>query len=396
MNNNNSHNTTRNHNTKKNKGLILIVDDVPQNLQVLRSTLQKADYRIAAANNGEVALKYLQKNTPDLILLDVMMPVLNGFEVCAQIKNQAHLAHIPVIFLTARTEKEDVVSGFDAGGIDYITKPFNMAELMSRVKTHIDLKHARDTIININEELVQLNEEKTELMHIASHDLKNPLTAILMHAQSLIDRSAEDPENLESGQAMLRSGKKMLSIITNLLDIQRLEAGQENRTNELIDMIELVSKSLKDHQRHAQQKGIKLHWEPANDLFFAENDWRLLQQILDNLLSNALKYSPPQSQVRIALTGEEDTLKLAIEDSGPGFSETDRRNMFKKFAKLSAKPTGGEDSTGLGLSIVKRLCDLLNISLHLETEMGNGSTFTLELPRKTFDLEQAEKDFISL
>ena len=109
MNNNNSHNTTRNHNTKKNKGLILIVDDVPQNLQVLRSTLQKADYRIAAANNGEVALKYLQKNTPDLILLDVMMPVLNGFEVCAQIKNQAHLAHIPVIFLTARTEKEDVV-----------------------------------------------------------------------------------------------------------------------------------------------------------------------------------------------------------------------------------------------------------------------------------------------
>lgn len=373
----------------KNKGLILIVDDVPQNLQVLRSTLQKADYRIAAANNGEVALRYLQKNTPDLILLDVMMPVLNGFQVCQQIKAQEHLRDIPIIFLTARTEKEDVVSGFEAGGVDYITKPFNMAELMSRVKTHIELKQARDTILSINQELVELNEEKTELMHIASHDLKNPLTAILMHAQSLMERSAHDPENLECGEAVLRSGKKMLDIITNLLDIQRLEAGKESYNPELVDMVELVSQSLKDHQRHAHKKNIDLQWQPANDLFFTESDWRLLQQILDNLLSNALKYSPPDSCVRVELTASPDQehLCLAISDSGPGFTAADRQQMFKKFARLSARPTAGEDSTGLGLSIVKRLCTLLGVELTLDSAPGEGSCFRLVLPRQSFDLD---------
>ena len=138
------------------------------------------------------------------------MPVINGFEVCKQIKAQDHLKDIPVIFLTARTEKEDVVKGFEAGGVDYITKPFNMSELISRVKTHISLKNARDTILNMNESLIALNEEKTELMHIASHDLKNPLTAILMHAQSLKDLNPIESESYEGGEAILRSGSKML------------------------------------------------------------------------------------------------------------------------------------------------------------------------------------------
>lgn len=377
-------------------GLILIVDDVPQNLQVLRSALQKSNYRIAAANNGEVALRYLQKNIPDLILLDVMMPVINGFEVCRQIKAQDHLKDIPVIFLTARTEKEDVVTGFEAGGVDYITKPFNMSELMSRVKTHIALKNARDTILKMNESLVALNEEKTELMHIASHDLKNPLTAILMHAQSLKDLNPDESASFESGSAILRSGSKMLDIITNLLDMQRLEAGQEDSTPELVDVIELVSQVLKEHQGHAQKKQIQVQWNPQNELFFTESNWRLLQQVLDNLISNALKYAPPKGLVTVDVQpGSENTLNLSIQDNGPGFTSEDRQRMFQKFARLSARPTADEDSTGLGLSIVKRLCELLEIELKLETQPGEGSCFTLVLSRKFFDMEAAERAFTS-
>lgn len=377
-------------------GLILIVDDVPQNLQVLRSTLQKSNYRIAAANNGEVALRYLQKNTPDLILLDVMMPVINGFEVCKQIKAQDHLKDIPVIFLTARTEKEDVVKGFEAGGVDYITKPFNMSELISRVKTHISLKNARDTILNMNESLIALNEEKTELMHIASHDLKNPLTAILMHAQSLKDLNPIESESYEGGEAILRSGSKMLDIITNLLDMQRLEAGQEDSTPELIDIIELVSQVLKEHQSHAQKKQMHVQWNPENELFFTESNWRLLQQILDNLISNALKYTPPGGNITVDVqAGPESSLRLSIQDSGPGFTPEDQERMFQKFARLSAQPTADEDSTGLGLSIVKRLCELLDIELQLETQAGEGSCFTLVMPRKVFDMEAAERAFTS-
>ena len=377
-------------------GLILIVDDVPQNLQVLRSTLQKSNYRIAAANNGEVALRYLQKNTPDLILLDVMMPVINGFEVCKQIKAQDHLKDIPVIFLTARTEKEDVVKGFEAGGVDYITKPFNMSELISREKTHISLKNARDTILNMNESLIALNEEKTELMHIASHDLKNPLTAILMHAQSLKDLNPIESESYEGGEAILRSGSKMLDIITNLLDMQRLEAGQEDSTPELIDIIELVSQVLKEHQSHAQKKQMHVQWNPENELFFTESNWRLLQQILDNLISNALKYTPPGGNITVDVqAGPESSLRLSIQDSGPGFTPEDQERMFQKFARLSAQPTADEDSTGLGLSIVKRLCELLDIELQLETQAGEGSCFTLVMPRKVFDMEAAERAFTS-
>ena len=377
-------------------GLILIVDDVPQNLQVLRSTLQKSNYRIAAANNGEVALRYLQKNTPDLILLDVMMPVINGFEVCKQIKAQDHLKDIPVIFLTARTEKEDVVKGFEAGGVDYITKPFNMSELISRVKTHISLKNARDTILNMNESLIALNEEKTELMHIASHDLKNPLTAILMHAQSLKDLNPIESESYEGGEAILRSGSKMLDIITNLLDMQRLEAGQEDSTPELIDIIELVSQVLKEHQSHAQKKQMHVQWNPENELFFTESNWRLLQQILDNLISNALKYTPPGGNITVDVqAGPESSLRLSIQDSGPGFTPEDQERMFQKFARLSAQPPADEDSPGLGLSIVKRLCELLDIELQLETQAGEGSCFTLVMPRKVFDMEAAERAFTS-
>lgn len=377
-------------------GLILIVDDVPQNLQILRSTLQKSNYRIAAANNGEVALRYLQKNVPDLILLDVMMPMINGFDVCKQIKEQERLKDIPVIFLTARTEKDDVITGFNAGGVDYITKPFNMSELMSRVKTHISLKKARDTILKMNERLIALNTEKTELMHITSHDLKNPLTAILMHAQSLKDLNPSESENFESGEAILRSGSKMLGIITNLLDIQRLEAGQEDSTPELVDVTELISQTLKEHQSHAKRKAIDLQWAPKNELFFTESNWRLLQQIIDNLLSNALKYTPPNGKIMIDIqTHSEQTLCLSIEDNGPGFTSQDRQYLFQKFARLSARPTADEDSTGLGLSIVKHLCELLEIEIELKTQPGEGSQFTLILPRKIFDMEAAERDFTS-
>ncbi len=375
------------------RGLILIVDDVPQNLQVLRSTLEKENYRIAAANSGEVALRYLQKKTPDLVLLDVMMPIMNGFEVCQKIKAQEPLAHVPVIFLTARTEKEDVVAGFESGGIDYITKPFNTAELLSRVKTHIELKRARDSIENYNRELQSLNDEKTEIMDIAAHDLKNPLTAILMHAQALMDRNEAEGENHKSGQAIQRSGEKMLGIVSNLLDMQRLESGKEDADIELVDLVETVGQLIKDHQAHATKKQIDLRWQASDDILFAETDWRLLQQALDNLLSNALKYSPHQSQVSVSVkpyrNGETECVAIAIQDSGPGFSETDREQMFKKFARLSARPTGDEDSTGLGLSIVKRLCELLQLELKLETS-EQGSCFTVLLPRKTFELDLTE------
>ena len=371
------------------RGLILVVDDVPQNLQVLRSTLQKEGYRIAAANNGQVALRYLQKEIPDLILLDVMMPEINGFEVCREIKAQEAFQDVPVIFLTARTEVEDVIAGFDAGGVDYITKPFNMAELLMRVKTHMDLKHARDQLLAYTNELKGLNEEKSEFLSIASHDLKNPLTAVLMHAETI----ATDPESSqplqERGTAILQSGRRMMDIITNLLDINRLESGRLEPELEIFDAQDLLTELVLNQERLARAKNIGIDWKPADDLLLVRTDWQLFAQVMENLLSNAIKYSPSGTTITVGVIDGTEII-CYVRDQGPGFTPEDQVKMYRKFARLSAKPTGGEHSTGLGLSIVRKLTRLLGAELRCETEPGQGSTFSVTLPKVEGGLPELE------
>lgn len=364
------------------KGLILVVDDVPQNLQVLRSTLQKEGYRIAAANNGQVALRYLQKEVPDLILLDVMMPEINGFEVCREIKSQDAFKDVPVIFLTARTEVEDVIAGFDAGGVDYITKPFNMAELLMRVKTHMELKQARDQLLAYTEELKALNEEKTEFMAIASHDLKNPLTAVLMHAETLSTDPESRPHLQERGSAIVQSGQRMMDIITNLLDINRLESGRLEPQQELFDVQDLLTELVLNQERVAKAKNITIDWKPADDLLLLRTDWQLFSQVMENLLSNAIKYSPSNTTVTVSVSDGE-TVTCSITDQGPGFTPEDQAKMYRKFSRLSAKPTAGEHSTGLGLSIVRKLTRLLGAELHCETAPGQGTRFSVTMPKVT-------------
>ncbi len=364
------------------QGLVLIVDDVPQNLQVLRSTLSKEGYRIAAANNGEVALRYLQKKRPDLILLDVMMPVINGFDVCRQIKEQEHLRDIPIIFLTARTEKEDVLEGFEAGGVDYVTKPFNMAELLSRVKTHLDLKGTQDALRASNQELQRLNDEKNEFLGIASHDLKNPLTAILMHAQTLATNKVLNSieEYQETGAAVQSSGERMLDIINNLLNINRLESGHLTPELQIFELQELMGSVGRSFQTQVKRKNIQLEIQYSEDMVFLKTDEHILLQILDNLISNAFKYSDSGTLIEFGAKTEDEHVQIWIRDQGPGFTEADQEQMFQKFSRLSAQPTANEHSTGLGLSIVKKLADMLAIELSFESAVGQGTTFFLRLP----------------
>lgn len=367
------------------QGLILIVDDIPQNLQILRTALSKEGYRVAAANNGEVALKYLEKNRPDLILLDVMMPAMNGLQVSQQLKQDPELSQIPIIFLTARSEKEDILAGFEAGGVDYISKPFHMAELLSRVKTHLSLKHTQDALKQSNAELTDLLNEKSELMAIASHDLKNPLTVILMHAQTLENQLQDSQQH--QVKAILESGRRMLDILGKLLDMQSVESGRIVPQPVLIDLNDTLAYLHREYLPKAQHKAIAFQLETPQALMFTESDEFLLRQILDNLISNALKYTPAQREVRIRLLKNDGIAEIQILDQGPGFTEQDRSKMFQKFAKLSAKPTAGEHSTGLGLSIVKTLCQLLNLELQFESSSA-GSQFKLLLP--LMDLEMSE------
>lgn len=363
-------------------GLLLIIDDQPQNLHILSGILRSHGYQVAAANSGESALRILERLQPDLILCDIIMPGMDGYAVCRQLKAQAHTQDIPLIFLTAKTDSNDILHGFSAGAVDYVTKPFNPAELLARVHTHLSLKQARDTILAYSHDLEGLNKEKNNFLGIAAHDLKNPLSTILLTAQMVtFKQGALSPEKLQHYMGSIENEvERMLQIITNLLDINRIESGNWELQPLEVELRPFLQTLSETYQARAQAKQIQLrtHFESAPLLTITDRS--ILQQIMDNLLSNAIKYSHPGREVTLQLTRQQNQAVLSVQDQGPGFSETDKERVFQKFARLSARPTAGENSTGLGLSIVKQLTTLLGAHIQLDSTPGEGATFSLTLP----------------
>jgi two-component system, sensor histidine kinase and response regulator len=371
------------------QSLILIIDDLPQNLLVLRAALERQSYKVEEAQSGRKALQMLESLTPDLILLDVMMPEMGGFEVCRKLKENPATAAIPIVFLTARTEQSDILEGFLAGGVDYITKPFHIQELLARVYTHVSLKQAQDMLFQHAAQLEkqaadlrQLNLEKDEFLAIVSHDLRSPLNAISGAAQILQDSSNKITATDIHGYSQMieRNAERMLAIISHLLDIHRLENGKIETHLSWFSLQELLEQTQGDYLARAQEKQQKLNLEIDPDLPTMQSDPLLLREILDNLVSNALKFSANHTEVTIrAYYNTEPLICIEIEDQGLGFNLEDQKRIFQKFARLSARPTAGEPSTGLGLSIALQLSQLLQGMLQYK-QLPKGSLFRLSLP----------------
>lgn len=376
--------------TPPNPLLILIVDDDAQNLKLLNAALSEAGYGVAVANGGAVCFKVLEKRHPDLILCDVIMPEIDGYEVCRRLKASPEHRDTPLIFLTSRTDTEDLLRGFEVGAVDYVTKPFNKAELLARVRTHTELKQARDTILensrqleSLNQRLKTLDAEKNHFLGIVAHDLKNPLTTIMMSAEMVEDRADKVSEEqlVDYMQMIQRNASRIRTIIMNLLDVNRIESGKLAVDLKPFDLRDFIARLLDQYRDKAERKQIRMHLEAPQETVLLVSDENIVYQIGDNLLSNALKYSPPDRHVFVSVRAESDSVSFSIRDQGPGFTAEDKQKLFEKFARLSAQPTAGESSTGLGLSIVKRLCELLAGDIHCESEPGEGTTFTVTLPR---------------
>lgn len=379
-----------------NQALILIVDDEPQNLSLLSFVLKEAGYQVAVATGGTVMFEVLKKRQPDLILCDVLMPEMDGYEVCQRLKASEH-QNIPLIFLTSKTQTEDLLRGFEAGAVDYITKPFNKSELLARVHTHTQLKQAQDTILayaeqlrglnqhltETNQQLEALNQEKNHFLGIAAHDLRNPLTTIMLTAELVKMRVDKlEPDKIARYmQNVFDGAERMSGLIKNLLDVNRIESGKLEVVPQRFDLKAFMMRLKEQHQQAASQKQIELFLElPAEDAML-DSDENILLQIAENLLSNAIKYSPKEQQVLISVQAEPEHLHFRIQDQGPGFTAEDQNKLFQKFARLSVRPTAGEQSTGLGLSIVKLLCEALQGRVECQSTPGQGSTFIVTLPR---------------
>ena len=366
------------------KYVILIVDDILQNLQVLGTTLMEENYEISMANNGFQALKLIEKVNPDLILLDVLMPDMNGFEVCEKIKEQEKFKDTPVIFLTAKTESEDIIQGFKRGGVDYVTKPFNKEELLIRIKTHIDLKESRDLIIEQNKKLTALNKEKTEILGIAAHDLKNPLSNIKGLAE-IIETMVDDLEKeevVDTAKKIRTSSEFMFQIISDLLDVNAIEEGKIKINFEPFNIVDVTNRTIDKYIMKSTEKSINLRFEPQIEESYVMGDVIKTIQVLDNLISNALKFSPFNGNIWVIVKSDiENKITIVeVKDEGPGISQEDMSKLFGKFAKLTAKPTNNENSTGLGLSIVKKLVENMKGNIWCESELGKGTSFFLSLP----------------
>jgi two-component system sensor histidine kinase/response regulator len=360
---------------------VLVVDDTIQNLRLVGGILSDAGYDIMPATSGAQALERVANLVPDLILLDLMMPEMDGLEVCRRLKASAATATVPVIFLTASGEVEHLLEAFAVGAVDYVTKPFNGAELLARVRTHIELKRAREALLQLNQRLRDLNDEKNEFLGIAAHDLRSPLNQIIGAAQLVLaDPALAGGDSAEMVDIIRRAAEHMNQLVVNLLDANAIERGEMKLNPVACDLGALAADVVAAHHPRAlaKQQSLLFTPPPAPILFRADRDSVI--QVIDNLVSNAIKYSPRGKSVRVRVAERNGCVRGEVCDEGPGLTAADQKRLFGKFARLSARPTGGESSTGLGLSIVKRMVEAQEGRVWCESEPGRGSTFIVEFP----------------
>jgi len=363
-------------NMETNNGCLLVIDDQEVNIQVVGAVLGKLGFEILPATSGPQALKRLSIRQPDLILLDLLMPDMDGFELCRHIRENPEWAEIPIIFVSSADDKELVVRAFESGGVDYITKPFNHAELISRIRTHVALKAARD-------ELKQLAEDKDELLGVLTHDLKSHLGGMDMSAQILRDCTAavDNPKLRLMAENISNSSSQMLAFVKEFLANASADHGLSIKP-EPISLKEAASHAVQQYQEAAKRKNLEFQTVLEGNGVLVQADAAALEQVLDNLVSNAIKFSPPGKQIRVTVREPGARyVECQVQDEGPGFTDEDKARMFRRYSRLSARPTGGEPSTGLGLSIVKKLVLAMNGELACESTSGSGAIFAFRLPR---------------
>ncbi len=358
---------------------LLLVDDNNDNIQLAITLLKKKNYIIEFVFNGFDAIKKVSQYQPDLILLDIMMPEMDGFEVCKILKNDANTKDIPIIFLSARSEIESIVEGFAIGGADYITKPFKQLELIARIDTHLSIRASQKLIMMQNQKLVELNKDKDLLMQITAHDLKNPISGIA----GLLDYIANNFGKLKSSdlEEIIDTAKyglnSAMNIIGDLLDSYAFETNKIKINMEIFDLNSLVQKTCQQHKRRAQSKNIRLVCSASQNYFYIDADKIKTARILDNIISNSIKYSPEETSIKVSTYLTDEFVDVIISDSGPGFNKEDMGKLFQKYTTLSAKPTGREISTGLGLYIVEKLTTAMNAEISIKNNINGGAEFCL-------------------
>ena len=363
------------------KPLILIVDDTPKNIQVLGKTLHEIGYNVSIATSGSQALDSVRKESPDLILLDIQMPEMDGFEVCKILKANPYTKEIPVIFLTAVIDSEKIVQGFEIGAVDYITKPFHTAELTMRVATHIEIKQSREKIRKTNEQLKELNATKDKFFSIIAHDLKNPFNTLLGFSKLLFENAPNytTDQIQQYAQIMNHTAKQSYALLENLMQWAKSQTEKIKIIPRNSSMNELLSITIPIINGSALKKNITIESNiSTEDIVYADNS--LTATILRNLLTNAIKFTHANGKITVSTQRKDIFLEVSITDTGVGIEPMNIDKLFRIDSKVTSHGTDNEEGTGLGLILCKEFVEKQGGTIWANSEVGKGSTFTFTLP----------------
>lgn len=366
-------------------GDILIVDDTPANLDVLTAMLSEQGYKVRPAIHGEMALKAARASAPDLILLDINMPDMNGYEVCTELKRDKNLQDIPVIFISALDETLDKITAFKVGGVDYVTKPFEVEEVIVRVQSQLTLYRQRLQLEALrNKDRLQyedLNRIKDQFLYSVTHDIKNPLAVITLFASLLETLPAleNDQKGHDYIDKIRNASNQVRDLITDLLELARIGTGAAIMKSE-VPLNNLLMSCLDSFTGLADGKYINLNYHPSDENPILDIDPRRMTQVINNLISNAIKYTPEGGKIDLRGQVEGDYALIEIIDDGLGIPEEDLPYIFDKFYRVNHEEHLVAEGTGLGLAIVKALVENHDGFISVTSEFGIGTNFTIRLP----------------
>ncbi|OHD81735.1 MAG: hypothetical protein A2355_07520, partial [Spirochaetes bacterium RIFOXYB1_FULL_32_8] len=365
------------------KGRILIVDDSLISREILANALVESEFEVSSVSSGEKALQKIEQFNPELILLDINMPGMNGFQFCDILKNEMNRRDILIIFITGSKNKEITSKGFACGCVDFITKPYEIEELIARVTVHLNLKHSEKRLTELKTIADEANTAKSDFLANMSHEIRTPMSAIIGFTEILLSThiSAIQRDYLEMIEI---SANSLLDIINDILDFSKLESGKFTISPSSCNVKSNITSIIHTYSIQSLKKGVELLYQIDDSIpEFIIADSTRLRQVLINLISNAIKFTDQGSvflRIQKKLKNNVAMLHFSIEDTGLGISPEKMSLLFEKFTQIENKNTKKYKGSGLGLVICKSLVELMGGTIHVSSRLSQGSTFSFEIP----------------